>query len=170
MQRIGIHKKELATSKSIQMRNLLLSFTIVLLCQSAISQVRWHPDAAKRYSLTVGILQGGGSLLGVDLETLLSDRIGFQVGAGLIGFGGGINYHLKPSIRSSFLSLQYWHQGIENSYTQSLFGPNFVFRSPKWFTFQIGIGFLIEEGPAWPESTEHVPVMLTYAIGAYFPL
>jgi hypothetical protein len=120
--------------------------------------------------ITVGILQGGGSLVGGDLELKLVDRLGIQIGAGIVGFGAGLNFHLKPTIRSSFISLQYWHQGVGDSYTQSLLGPNFVYRGKKWFSAQLGIGFTLENGPGWPESQEPIPVMLTYAIGIYFPL
>lgn len=121
--------------------------------------------------ITVGLLQGGGSLIGADLEVLLSKRFGAQIGAGLVGFGGGLNFHLKPGIRSSMISLQYWNQGIGNSFTQSLIGPNYVYRSKKWFTFQIGFGAILEvneENSIYDEGS--VPnAILTYAIGAYFP-
>jgi hypothetical protein len=118
---------------------------------------------------TFGYLQGGGSLVGYDVELLLGDKFGFQLGVGFIGFGAGINYHFKPDIRSSFISLQYWHQGIENYFIQSLIGPCFVFREKKLFTAQIGLGFALEKGPAWPSSKTQPPVMLTYSIGFYLP-
>ncbi|MFV0501953.1 MAG: hypothetical protein ACK5MH_10220 [Bacteroidales bacterium] len=47
----------------------------------------------KRNCITIGFLQGGGSLIGADFEFLLTDRFGIQFGAGIVGFGGGINYH-----------------------------------------------------------------------------
>jgi len=118
--------------------------------------------------LTIGILEGGGSLIGLDLELKLADRFGIQAGAGFVGFGGGINIHFKTTIRSSFISLQYWHQGVGDSYTQSLLGPSLVYRGKKWFTAQLGFGFTLENGPAWADR-EPIPVMLTYAIGAYLP-
>jgi len=122
-----------------------------------------------KYCASIGILMGGGSLVGVDLEYYVENRLGMQIGAGIFGFGGGINIHFKPNIKSSFLSLQYMHQGLNTSYTQSLFGPSFVFRGKRWFTAQMGLGFLLREGPAWPASKPHPPVMLTYAIGGYIP-
>jgi hypothetical protein len=69
------------------------------------------------------------------------------------------------------ISLQYWNQGIGNSFTQSLVGPNFVYRSKKWFTFQIGIGAILEvNGENSVYEEERAPdAILTYAIGAYFP-
>ena len=120
-------------------------------------------------SLTVGVLEGGGSLIGADLELMMSARCGLQFGAGFVGFGGGLNYHFKPTIRSSFVSVQYWHQGIDESYTQSLIGPCVVLRAKKLFTAQIGLGYALGKGPAWPEEKKQSPVMLTYAIGLYFP-
>lgn len=108
-------------------------------------------------------------MIGVDFEALLSNRIEVQVGAGLVGYGAGINYHLKPSIRSSYFSLLYWHQGLGPTYTQSVLGPNFVYRGKKWFTCQVGLGIPIQTGPGFPDGYEVPPIMLTYAIGAYIP-
>ncbi len=116
-----------------------------------------------------GILQGGGSLVGADFEIFVSRQLGIQVGAGFTGYGAGVNYHLKPSIRSSFVSLQYWHQGIADSFAQSAVGPNFVYRAKKWFTCQLGLGLPLAEGPALPDDFEQPPVMLLYSIGAYLP-
>ena len=127
-------------------------------------------DELYRSSVTIGILQGGGSLVGFDFETLLTKRFGVQVGAGLIGFGAGMNFHFKPTIRSSFVSLQYWHQGIGSSYTQSIAGANYVFRGKKWFTFQIGLGVPVEYGPSFPINAQRPNVILTYAIGGYIPI
>ena len=135
---------------------------------SQTEQVNEHIE--KRNCITVGIFQGGGSLIGADFEFLLTDQFGFQIGAGFVGFGGGLNFHFKPSIRSSFISLQYWNQGIGESFAQNAIGPSFVYRGKKWLTFQIGLGMLLEEGPALPDDYEQPPVMLMYSIGAYLPL
>lgn len=152
------------------MKQLLILF-LILSATTLFAQTRQSNEAPeKRSSITVGILQGGGSLLGADLEFLLTNRFGFQIGAGLVGFGAGLNYHLKPSISSSFISLQYWNQGIGDSFAQSAIGPNFVYRGKKWFTFQIGLGKTLEKGPKFPANTEQPAVMLLYSIGAYFPL
>lgn len=139
----------------------------VLKRQTARDSIRTHQVYSK--CVSIGFLQGGGSLAGFDVEIFTGNLLGIQVGAGYIGFGAGLNFHLKPDVRSSFISLQYWHQGIADSFTQSLIGPSFVFRAKKVFTAQLGFGFLLEEGPAWPESMPHPPVMLTYSVGFYFP-
>ncbi|MCA1751357.1 MAG: hypothetical protein LC670_06120 [Flavobacteriales bacterium] len=147
-------------------------FTILAICISANMAAQSgynYKEVEPRRCITVGILQGGGSLIGADIEFLLTDRFGAQIGAGLVGFGAGLNYHLKPSIRSSFLSLQYWNQGIGNSFVQNLVGPSFVYRSEKWFTFQVGFGLPLEVGPAAPENYVQPDAMLTFAIGAFFP-
>lgn len=115
---------------------IILSFFFVSIGYSQVTE----PHNA----ISVGILNGGGSLIDADFEFLVTNKLGFQLGAGLIGFGGGINYHFKPSIRSSFLSLQYWNQGIGGNFAQNLIGPNFVYRGQKWFTFQLGLGYVID--------------------------
>jgi len=151
---------------------LFLLTTINLFAQDYYeerSQIK--PTYQPTSCITVGILQGGGSLVGADLEVLLSDRFGAQIGGGIVGFGGGLNFHLKPGIRSSMISLQYWNQGIGNNFTQSLIGPNYVYRSKKWFTFQIGVGAILEvnEESGIYEDARIPDAILTYAIGAYFP-
>ena len=140
---------------------LTLCFTRVY-SQEAVEQ-------EKKLCATFGILQGGGSLIGADLEVLAFNRVGIQAGAGFVGFGAGLNIHLKPTIRSSFVSLAYWHQGVGDSYTQSLLGPSFVYRGKKWFTAQLGLGFALEKGPKWDVNKTQPPVMLLYSIGAYIP-
>jgi len=140
------------------------------LLKSEILKIQYgKPIQNFQNSFTIGLLEGGGSLVGFDCEMMISKSVSFQLGAGVIGFGLGINKHIKPTITSSFLSLQYWHQGFANTYTQSLIGPSFVFRANKIFSCQIGLGFPLEKGPAWPENKTQSPIMLTYAIGAYFP-
>jgi hypothetical protein len=150
--------------------NQILIMIMICISTNLFSQTdQINAQVEKRNSITIGILQGGGSLIGADMEFLLIDRFGFQVGAGLVGFGGGLNYHFKPSIRSSFISLQYWNQGIGDSFSQNAIGPNFVYRGKKWFTAQIGLGVPLEKGPAMPDDFEQPPVMLMYSIGAYIP-
>ena len=150
-------------------------FTFLLISLFLISSFIYGQDNQiqddPRIAITIGIFNGGGSLVGADLEVMLSKRLGIQAGAGFIGLGAGLNYHLKPSIRSSMISLQYWHQGFGESYTQSLMGPSFVFRAKKIFTAQLGFGFPLEQGPAWPEDKmEQPPIMLMYSIGIYLPI
>ncbi|MCD6112539.1 MAG: hypothetical protein J7J86_04630 [Bacteroidales bacterium] len=152
------------------MRKVIL---VIILCGFSsyiFSQHKANKKLDKSNCITLGILQGGGSIFGVDFETLLSKQFGVQVGVGVVGFGAGLNYHFKPSIRSSFISLQYFHQGLWNSFTQSVIGSSLVYRGKKWFTFQIGLGAPIDRGPALPYDFEQPPVILLYSIGAYIPV
>ncbi len=151
------------------MRKIFMILIALGLSTNLFSQSYLDDPAEKRTSVTIGIFEGGGSLIGADMEFLLTKRLGFQLGAGLIGFGGGLNYHFKPTIRSSFVSLQYWNQGVGDIFIDNLIGPCYVFRGKRWFTFQIGLAATLSEGPAWPSSMDFPPVMLTYAIGAYLP-
>jgi len=124
-------------------------------------------NESQESALSVGFLQGGGALIGCDLELYLPDYFGVQIGGGLSAFGAGINIHFKPDLRSSFLSIQYWHQGFGDHFTQSLIGPSIVFRGKKWFTFQIGVGILQDDGSARPKYLSGTSTMLTYSIGFY---
>ena len=147
-------------------------FIMIIICISTnlFSQIEQKTEQIEKHkSITIGFLQGGGSLVGADLELLVANHFGFQIGVGLVGFGGGLNYHFKPSIRSSFISLQYWNQGIGDSFTQNVIGPNFVYRGKRWFTAQIGAGIPLGKGPALPDDYEQPSVMLMYSIGAYIP-
>ncbi|MFB6319871.1 hypothetical protein [Saccharicrinis sp. FJH54] len=130
--------------------------------------------------VTVGIMQGGGSLLGVDVEQRVANRIGIQLGGGFLGYGGGVNYHLQPGIRSSCLSLQYIHQGYSkygsNFRRNTLLTENsaltasYVYRARKWFTCQIGLAYSIDpDDRDWTYETSHVPIFLMYSMGAYLP-
>lgn len=121
---------------------------------------------------SVGVLHGGGGLVGLDTEFKLAPHLGFQVGGGIIasGFscGAGIDIHFTPSIKSSMLSLQYVQQGIGSKKVQSLFGPVYVYRAPKWFTFSIGIGAVVDRGPLQPSEFAQQDAMLLYAFGVHF--
>ncbi len=149
------------------MKKIIFVFLLSVLSMTSYSQTS-NDDS--RSCVTIGILQGGGSLLGADIEFLLTEQFGFQLGAGLVGFGGALNYHLKPSIRSSFISINYWNQGIGDYFAQNMIGTTYVYRAKKWFTFQIGLGTPLDKGPAMSESFNQPSVMLLYSIGAYIPL
>ena len=121
---------------------------------------------------SVGVLHGGGGLIGVDIEFKLAPYLGIQVGGGIIASGvscgAGIDIHFSPSIKSSMLSLQYVQQGIGDKKVQSLFGPVYVYRAAKWFTFSIGVGAVVDRGPLQPTEFAQQQAMLLYAIGVHF--
>ncbi len=139
--------------------------TSINACAQSAGSVK--TEKARRLCLTLGILQGGGSLIGADLEFLVTGKLGVQGGAGYIGYGAGLNYHLKPSIHSSFISFQYWNQGIGDSFAQNAIGATYAYRSKKWFTCQIGLGVPLRKGPVFPEDFEQPPVMLMFSFGAF---
>lgn len=151
------------------MKKQILMIMICALSANLFSQTEQINKTEKRNSVTIGFFQGGGSIVGADFELLVTNHFGIQLGAGLIGWGGGVNFHFKPSIRSSFISLQYWNQGVGATFAQNVLGPNFVYRGKKWFTFQIGLGVPLKKGPALPYDYKLPPVMLMYGIGAYLP-
>lgn len=154
---------------SLIMKHIFIVFFIFTSTMLFSQSDKISQQNEKKNSITLGILQGGGSLIGADMEFLITKQFGFQIGAGLVGFGGGLNYHFEPSIRSSFISLQYWNQGIGSSFAQNVIGPNFVYRGKKWFTAQIGLGMPLDRGPALPADFKQPAVMLMYSVGAYIP-
>jgi hypothetical protein len=120
-----------------------------------------------KVAINAGILMGGGSLIGGDLEYLPSSRIGLQAGVGISSFGLALNYHLADRINSSFITLQYYHQGFGSSHFASYLGPMFVFRAKKVFQAGIGFGAVVDKGATFNLNTSFV---LLYNIGVYFPL
>jgi hypothetical protein len=148
---------------------LLSAFTALLMSQDLSEGTSGVTLSDKRAAVTVGLLQGGGSLVGVDLEYLVAPKIGLQAGLGYIGFGGGINFHLKPAINSSFISLAYWHQGIGETFAQDALGGVFTFRARKFLSASLGLGVPLSRGPALAADFEQPPVMLLYSIGIYLP-
>ena len=143
---------------------------IVLVALFSVQLMAQRVPSEKKMSISAGVLQGGGGLVGADFEYLFSKYFSVQAGAGLLSCGAAVNFHFKPYINSSMLSLSYWHQGFGNAHTQSVVGPVYTFRAPKVFQFQIGMGYRVDEGPNLPEANKRAPVMLLYSIGVYFPI
>jgi hypothetical protein len=149
---------------------LLLLFSAGIFAQETDVAGQTGSMVTKRAAITAGFLQGGGSLIGFDFEYLATQKLGLQAGAGYIGFGAGINYHLKPAINSSFVSLAYWHQGIGESFAQDAIGGVFTFRAKKLLSASLGLGIPLSRGPALDADFTQPPVMLLYSIGLYLPL
>ena len=154
------------------MKKLLLFVLVAMLAipvtaQSVVGQKKGRVPSEKKASIAVGFMNGGGGLVGVDFEFLISQLLGVQGGIGFVSYGGALNYHFKPYINSSMVSLAYFHQGIGNSYTYSWVGPLYTFRAPKIFQASIGYGICVGQGPA---VTEAYSGTLIYNIGLYFPI
>ena len=135
--------------------------------QTVVNQKKGRVPSEKKASVAVGFLNGGGGLIGLDFEYMLGKQISLQAGAGFISYGGAINYHFKPYINSSMLSLVYMHQGVGNNYSASWIGPAYTFRAPKIFQVSAGYGLCVGKGPA--ATTDYIGSIL-FTIGVYFPI
>ncbi|MDR2621621.1 MAG: hypothetical protein LBC48_03450 [Dysgonamonadaceae bacterium] len=153
---------------------ILSSFSSVYAQENEASQesVSATVENEKNVALNVGVMMGGGSLIGADLEYLVpKTQLGLQVGVGISSFGAGLNYHLKNKINSSFVSLQYYYQQFGDNHYASWLGPMFVYRAKKLFQAGIGLGGLVEKGPGWyrlSEEAQKVNVTLLFQVGVYF--
>jgi len=97
--------------------------------------------------VTIGVLNGGGSLIGADFESMIAERMSLQIGFGLIGFGGGLNFHFKPTVMSSAISFGFMNQGLAgDNLSQRLLGVSYLFRHRGGFTAQLGLGYVLEMG------------------------
>jgi hypothetical protein len=126
-----------------------------------------NKDSSKTSCMTIGILCGGGSLIGIDLEKKISKYVSIQLGGGFVGFGAAINVHTNSLITSNYFSFGYWHQGIGTSFTQDLIGPSYVYRA-NWLALQLGAGIILSRGPAYPSNMSKPAVILTYSAGVFF--
>ena len=161
------------------MKKLFLVLMMALLAISALAdenetslllQKKARVPSDKKVTLSAGLLQGGGGLVGLDFEYLFADHFSAQIGAGIVSFGAAFNYHFKPYINSSMISLGYYHQGVGQSHTVSWLGPVYTFRAPKIFQCQIGFAYKVGYGPAATSDMKKMQAGLLYSIGVYFPL
>ena len=157
------------------MKKLLLIVMMALMAipvlaqegESVVKQKKGRVPSEKKCAIEVGFLNGGGGIVGVDFEYLFVDHLSVQAGIGAVSFGGAINYHFKPYINSSMISLVYMHQGVGNSYSASWLGPMYTFRAPKVFQASAGYGLCVGKGPA---ATADYVGSLLFTIGVYFPI
>jgi len=148
---------------------LVVMLAVPMTAQSANPKKGRVPNE-KKCAIEVGFLNGGGGLVGVDFEYLFVDHLSVQAGIGAISFGGAINYHFKPYINSSMISLVYMHQGVGDSYTASWLGPMYTFRAPKVFQVSGGLGLKVGDGPAATSTSLKSSASLLFTIGVYFPI
>ena len=145
----------------------------------------------KNNSFSFGLGMGGGSFAGFDIELMTSRFIGIQAGLGYSPFGegltmrygetlalfsfgpglsadGSLNFHLKPDIRSSYVSVHFWYRFGDHSedgyFVESIVGASYVYRSPKWFTMQAGLGT-----PVSRHYEGDPKLFLLFSVGAYLP-
>jgi len=157
------------------MKKLIITILFILF-GFAISaqQAATAPDKSdKNQAIAIGVgYPFGGSLLGVEYERRLFDQLAFTAGAGVIGFGGGLNYHFDKSLDSSFL-----HVGVsdmipgdsgmilgETSLNGRFFG---------WLEGSLGYAYIIKAGDKFKEDyekqyKESLPIgTLTFSLAWY---
>jgi hypothetical protein len=118
--------------------------------------------------ITIGLLQGG-SLIGADLEMRLNKVIGLQIGGGLLGVAGAINFHLNPSVEGGYLSANIKGIGITALIVGGLeYGHRFAFNPGLGLGIQIGIGSVISRDSNFDSALGSGSIVLTYGIGLYF--
>lgn len=115
---------------------------------------------------TVGYHYGGATIVGLELEAAVW-RIGIMGGAGVYGYGYGINYHVSSDPLSSYISCLYWQNGISDYARQSAAGIAFNYRGKRWLSMQLGLGKILDKGPEFRYFNDDY--ILLYSIGAYVP-
>lgn len=150
------------------MKLLVLFFT--LLSTVLIGQINPRMyEGTEQTVIMIGYGNGGGSILGADIETLVSPHIGVQAGAGFLGFNAGVNYHFKPKIHAPYISLQYWYNGISNAYAYQSIGPFIGLRFLKFVNLTAGYSYLLDTGPNAINKIEDSKFVFSYTVGVYFP-
>lgn len=120
---------------------------------------------------TVGVAQGS-ALIGADWEYRVSDKLGVQVGAGLVGFALAAVRHPNSGTRGRLISVVYKNSGGR----MSTIGPEFIFRFGEkklGLSAQLGLGLVLSVSDEVLDflgvtREEYPPVILTYAIGVTF--
>lgn len=149
----------------------MLALMLVIVCGSVFAQIPVSDKGECKQATTIGFLQSG-SLVGVDYERLVLNNLGLQIGAGLIGFSVSINYHFKPQVNSSAISLGVWNQGLLGErLSQRILAITYLYRRQEGgLTAQIGLGRILKVGKLMEDFYEGnpPPVILLYSIGWYF--
>lgn len=149
------------------MKKILAVFVLVFILQSEMigQGVDIKFTETKKMAITIGLLNGGG-LLGAELETLLSNKLGAHIGVGFVGACVGLDYHLKPTTNSSYFSLELRNQGIGEIYTDTSLGLGFVLRF-KGISAQIGGAYILKAGPNTIENWNTGSFVPQVSLGYY---
>lgn len=145
-------------------------FVFSLFSVAAIGQI--NPGIYERNEKTVIVLgygSGGGSIVGADIETLLTGRLGFMAGAGFIGANVGFNFHLKPKIRSPYLSVQLWQNGLSYAHIYTSVGPYLGVRLFNFLNVEAGVGYILATGDNATQAVLDSDIALGLKVGAFFP-
>ncbi len=155
------------------MRKLILAFVFFAFGFGANAQNyiylekhnKW--DFVRETAISTGIGIGDNSAFGVEMQTMFFPRWSGQLGVGINGFSGGINYHFFPTITSPYISLQAWQKGFGTNYKAAYAGPMFVYRANKLLQAGLGLGYQIHKNPEIEFPSKYV---LMFNLGVYLPL
>ncbi|MFY0598062.1 MAG: hypothetical protein JXR03_00225 [Cyclobacteriaceae bacterium] len=120
-------------------------------------------------AVTMGLFQGGGSIVGADIDLLLGKRFGIQAGGGYLGLGGGFLYHVgKPyKINTSAFAFTAWQFGAGSKFSGAYAGPSFIFRAFNFLSIQGGGGIRIARNNETYSRPKATPYSLRFAIGFF---
>lgn len=158
------------------MKRLLISTLAILGLVSGLSAQASSSPATEANAITIGVLQGGGGLVGMDYEFLVDDRWGVQLGAGLVSLGAGLTYHHENSVHSNAFWFGLWNQGLPgDSYSATYVGVSYIMRGWGWLNGQIGIAYIPFRGAELVRTMKDMsgsdqdlpPVALLYSLGWY---
>lgn len=146
---------------------LLTGFFLQIQAQQVIETKHNRWDFVRESSISAGIGIGGNSAFGAELQTLFLPRWSVQLGAGINGFSGGFNYHIYPTVSSSYISFQAWQQGFATKYKAAYAGPMFVYRAERWLQAGLGVGYQIHKNPEIEFNSKY---MMMFNLGIYLPM
>jgi len=158
------------------MKKSLISVLTILALVSGLSAQASSQPAAEANAVTLGFLQGGGGLFGIDYEAMVTERVGLQVGVGLVSFGAGVTYHHENTVHSNAFWLGLWNQGIPgDTYSATYVGVSYIMRGWGWLNGQIGIAYIPFRGEKAAENLKDFtgsdqdlpPFALLYSLGWY---
>lgn len=144
---------------------ITLLFILIISSQGKSQGIDINYEERTKNALTVGILNGGG-LVGAELETLIGNRTGAHIGFGFIGACAGLDFHLKPTTKSSYFTVEYRAQGLGEVYTAMTLGGGFVLRT-HGLSLQIGAAYLLDKGPNTIENWNTRNILPQVSLGFY---
>jgi len=159
------------SKKVIKSIKTTLILFLLLVSMRLLAQETKPTNTNPQGVLIFGFLNGGGALIGVDAELMIKDtKVALIGGMGYKAFGAGIAYHFKPTLNSSSINMNYWHQGLQESYFASYIGHTYAVKILDLFAVQVGIGKIIDKGPQYDSflkslGSNDVPFSILLSIG-----
>ncbi|MFW6365218.1 MAG: hypothetical protein ACOC2H_01950 [Spirochaetota bacterium] len=125
----------------------------------------------KKNAIAVGLLTGG-ALIGLEYEYLAYNNFALTGGAGLLGFNGGVNYHLEPTTNSHFIHLGVNNVGFTGAVARYA-ELSFNARAFNFLQASIGGAYVFYVSDMMNDNyedltgTEYPDYMLTYSLAWY---